>query len=150
MEDNIAKVLNNLIKTSRDGEEGFRTAAENVTNQELKTILLDRAEGCNHAVLELQKYVTNYTDANEVEEGGTILGAIHRGWLNLKSMITGDNDQAILAECERGESVAKEQYAMALEQDLPENIHTLVKHQYDGVLKNYDLVRSLSAKFGSN
>src|SRR5689334_10813106 len=37
---NVTSVLNDLIETSRDGEKGFRTAAEDTKNAELKEIFL--------------------------------------------------------------------------------------------------------------
>ncbi|RYE06441.1 MAG: PA2169 family four-helix-bundle protein [Rickettsiaceae bacterium] len=149
-DNDVVKILNNLIKTSRDGEEGFRSAAEHATDQELKNILLERAKGCNHAVIELQKHVLNYdNNAENIEQDGTVLGAMHRGWLNFKSMIAGNSDQAILTECMRGETVAKEEYELALKQELPEGIHTLLQHQYDGLMENYNLIDSLLAKFSN-
>ena len=36
MSDNIASILNDLIDTSKDGEKGFRAAAEDTKNAELK------------------------------------------------------------------------------------------------------------------
>ena len=144
MSSDTATILNNLIITSKDGEEGFRIAAENVSDQNLKKILLERAEGCKKAVEILQKHVAEL-DAQPAESG-SILGALHRRWLDLKSLITGQDDHAILVECERGEGVAEANYSEALTEDLPENIRIIVQHQYEGVLKNHDLIRDLLNK----
>ena len=35
---NVISTLNDLIETCKDGQEGFRTCAENVQNSELKTL----------------------------------------------------------------------------------------------------------------
>lgn len=147
MSNDTAMIINNLITTSRDGEKGFRIAAENVSDQNLKKILLERAEGCKRAVEVLQKYEAKLNV--EPADSGSILGAIHRRWVGLKSLLTGHDDHAILLECERGEDVAEARYAQALTEDLPEDIRIIVQHQYEGLLKNRDLVRELRNKYAA-
>ena len=141
MSTNYVTVLNKLIKISKDGEHGFRNAADHVSNESLKHMFLEKAQGCKSAAEELQKHVTY--EGEEPEESGSILGAIHRGWMNVKSTIAGQDDHAILAECERGEDVAKATYAKALQEDLPSDIRAVIQHQYQGVLSNHDLIRDL-------
>ena len=68
---------------------------------------------------------------------------LHRRWVDIKSAITGKDDQAVLNECERGEDVAKKSYKRALEKDLPPEIRQVVQRQYDGVLRNHDQVKAL-------
>ena len=44
--DDTAAILNDLIKISKDGEEGFRTSAELVNDESLKKTFLEMAEVC--------------------------------------------------------------------------------------------------------
>jgi len=81
------------------------------------------------------------------EEGGTVAGAVHRGWVTLKSAVAGRTDLAILEECERGEDVAKATYAKALKASLPEDIRLVVQRQYDGVLRNHGQIRDLRDQY---
>ena len=60
-----------------------------------------------------------------------------------KSAITGMNEHAVLAECERGEDAAKVAYEAALQKNLPADVRTLVDRQYEGVKANHDRVRNL-------
>ena len=145
MSTDTASILNDLIKISKDGEQGFRAAAEDTSSHDLKNIFMERADGCSQAIQELQQQVA----AMNVEptSSGSLLGALHRGWLNLKSSLTGRDNHAILEECERGEDVAKAAYSKALNQNLPENIRTLVQHQYEGVLKNHNLIKGLRDQY---
>jgi uncharacterized protein (TIGR02284 family) len=53
------------------------------------------------------------------------------------------DDHAILAECERGEDVAKSAYESALDKDLPVEVRTIVERQYRGVKENHDKIRDL-------
>ena len=68
---------------------------------------------------------------------------MHRAWTNIKSTITGMNEHAVLAECERGEDTGKHTYEEALKQDLPTDVRTIIERQYQGVKANHDRVRDL-------
>lgn len=141
MAENYVKVLNNLIETSKNGEKGFLAAAEDTKNAELRQLFQRRAQDCASGAAELQAIVAQ--SGETPEDSGTVAGALHRGWVNLKAAVAGRDDLAILEECERGEDVAKKQYADALQENLPANIRAIVQRQYDGVLRNHDQVKAL-------
>ncbi|WP_010297522.1 PA2169 family four-helix-bundle protein [Candidatus Odyssella thessalonicensis] len=141
-------VLNQLIQITRDSEEGFRTAAANVKDAFLKTTFLEKAETCRNAILDLQDKVREMHGVPE--ESGTVLGALHRGWVTIKGTLTGKDDLALLNECERGEDVIKETYEKALESGLSEQIRPLVQQQYEGVKKDHDLVKNLRNKYAQS
>ena len=145
MTDKITSVLNDLVETSKDGEQGFRTAAEDTRNPELRNVFLARAQDCARAVADLQQVISRL--GGEPQERGSIAGAVHRGWVNLKAAAGGRTDLAILEECERGEDVAKARYRKALESNLPEDIRAIVQKQYDGVQRNHDQVRDLRDRY---
>ncbi|OZI17018.1 aldehyde dehydrogenase [Bordetella genomosp. 7] len=145
MADKVIKVLNDLIETSKNGEKGFEAAAEDTKNAELQTLFRNRARDCAAGAAELQTLVAQL--GGKPEDSGTVAGAVHRGWTNLKAAVTGRSDTAILEECERGEDVAKAQYADALKEALPENIRAVVERQYQGVLRNHDQVRDLRNRY---
>ena len=79
----------------------------------------------------------------QTDASGTVAGAIHRTWTNLKAALTGGDDKTILVECERGEDAAKSAYQDALQSDLPVDVQTLVQRQYKGVMENHDLIKRL-------
>jgi uncharacterized protein (TIGR02284 family) len=145
MSRNTTSVLNDLIATSKDGEEGFRAAAEDSKNPELQAIFLRRAGDCASGAAELQQLVTRLGE--EPEDSGTVAGAVHRGWVNLKAAISSRSDLAILEECERGEDVAKAKYIEALKDPLPEDVRIVVERQYEGALKNHDQIRDLRDRY---
>ena len=74
---------------------------------------------------------------------GTVSAAFHRGWMNIKSIVTGGSDDAIVAECERGEDAAVENYQRVLKNNLPPNVLPVVKHQFREVKRAHDRIRNL-------
>ena len=148
MADNITSILNGLVETSKDGEKGFRSAAENTKSTELKSVFLKRADDCAEGAAELQRIVSNRGD--EPEQSGSVAGALHRGWINLKTAVTSNDELAILEECERGEDVAKAAYRDALDKgNLSADIRAVVQRQFEGVQKNHDQIRDLRDRYKS-
>jgi uncharacterized protein (TIGR02284 family) len=137
----LIETINNLIETSRDGEEGFRTCAEGVKSPQLKQMFERAASRCRQAVSELQAKVRGL--GGDPERSGSVSGALHRAWVDIKSRITGMDEAAVLTECERGEDVARRAYEEALAKDLPPDIRSVVARQYEGVKQHQDRVRQL-------
>ncbi len=139
--DKVISTLNELIETCKDGEQGFSTSAEDVSDPELKTVFKERARTCANGARELQEQVRRL--GGDPETSGSTLGALHRGWENVKAKITGKDDKAILEEVERGEAVAVKSYRKALDSDLPTDVRDIVERQLQGVEQNYNRVRKL-------
>jgi uncharacterized protein (TIGR02284 family) len=53
------------------------------------------------------------------------------------------DEAAVLAECERGEDVAKTAYEDALKKDLPADVRSMIEREYEGVKQHHDRVRQL-------
>ena len=134
-------VLNDLIETCRDGQEGFRCAAQDVRNPQLKSLFTEYSEQRGRFVAELQSLVER-TD-QEPETESSFLGELHRGWINLKSALARGDEHAILAECERGEDSAVAEYRKALETDLPARVAEVVRRQSLDVQSAHNRVRDL-------
>jgi uncharacterized protein (TIGR02284 family) len=139
--DDVISTLNDLIETSRDGEEGFHQCAETVKNPNLKAFFEQKAGRCREAVTQLQQIVREM--GGDPEKSSSVSGTMHRFWVSLRSSISTMSDHAILAECERGEDVAKRSYEKALTQDLPGDVRRVVERQYAEVKANHDKVRDM-------
>src|SRR5438874_13042712 len=134
-------VLNNLIETLKDGQEGFKQAAEAVKDPQLKSLFVEYSAQRSQFATALQSEVQSL--GNEPETDSSATGALHRGWINLKSAVTGGDDHAILAECERGEDSAVEEYKKALEDGLSPAAQELVTRQFAEIKAAHDRIKSL-------
>lgn len=141
MASSTIETLNDLIETCKDGEYGFRTSAEYMRSASTKQLFERRAEECRQAAGELQRLVVGL--GGQAEDGGTLSGAAHRGWVAVKGTLAGYTDEAILDETERGEDVAMARYRSALATDLPGDIRSVVERQFEGVKRNHTQVRAL-------
>jgi uncharacterized protein (TIGR02284 family) len=137
----VISTLNNLIETCRDGQKGFQDAAEGVTNPELKKLFARYSQQRAQFVGELQSEVRQL--GGDPENSGSVSGALHRGWINLKSVVTGKDEHNILEECERGEDSAVKNYEKAFQEELPEQVLSVVQRQFTVIHETHDHIRSL-------
>ena len=139
--DKVISTLNGLIETCKDGQEGFQTAAEGVERSDLKTLFYEFSQQRAEFAGVLQELVRSL--GGDPEHSGSMSGAIHRGWIDIKSAVTGQDDEAILNECERGEDSAKDTYREAMEMNLPANIADVISQQSQAILAAHNRIRSL-------
>lgn len=139
--DDVVDVLKDLVECCKDGEYGFRECAEQAKRQDLKSMFLQRADDCRRGAQELNELIRQH--GGSAEDGGSTMGAMHRGWVSIKSKLTSYDDKAVAEEAERGEDNAKARYAKALQKNLPANVRSVVERQYQGVQRNHDQVKQL-------
>jgi uncharacterized protein (TIGR02284 family) len=139
--DHLISTLNNLIETCKDGENGFRTAAAGVKNGELKTLFNLYSQQRAQFAAELQAEVRNL--GGDPEDTGSVAATLHRGWINIKSTVTGEDEGAIISECERGEDSAVKNYKEALNESLPAGVQSIVERQYSQIKEAHDRIRAM-------
>lgn len=136
------KTLNDLIEVLKDGQHGFQTAADDVKAPELAQIFQGYAKQRGDFAAKLQAQVVSL--GAEEEKSGSIAGAVHRGWINLKSALSTNEPQSVLEEAERGEDAAVAAYRKALEQkDVDAATRNLISLQATAVKAAHDHVRDL-------
>ena len=134
--DETVSVLNDLIEACKDGQQGFLDAAENAKDPELKKLFLEVSHQRARFAGELQNIVQRL--GKDPATSGSVAGAVHRRWIDVKSMISGHDDHKIIAECERGEDVAVESYEEALKHRLPGDVRATVEEQFAAVKTVHD------------
>ena len=137
----VVDALNNLVETCKDGQKGFRAAAEGVHNPDLVQLFKGYSTQRASFAADLQAEVRRY--GGDPEKSGTVVGTLHRGWLNLLSTLVGRNDADIIAECERGEDSAMKNYEAASREVLPPAVQELVSRQYKEIKDAHQRISNL-------
>ena len=83
------------------------------------------------------------TYGGEAETGGSAAGAVHRGWVSVRSALTSKDDIAVLEEAERGEDAALKKYREAAGKALPADVKAVIQKQLAGTQANHDQIKSL-------
>jgi uncharacterized protein (TIGR02284 family) len=142
--DEVISTLNNLIETCKDGQNGFRTAAEGVKDAKLTTLFNTYSQQRAQFAAELQSEVRRL--GGNPEETGSTAAVLHRGWINIKSAVTGEDEGAVISECERGEDAAVKSYEQALKNSLPADVRMIIESQFLQVKEAHDRIRSLEKR----
>ncbi|HYP02011.1 MAG TPA: PA2169 family four-helix-bundle protein [Pyrinomonadaceae bacterium] len=147
--DEVISVLNNLIETCKDGQNGFQTAAEGITRSDVKSLFYQYSQQRAQFAGELQDEVRRL--GGDPEQTGSVAATLHRGWINIKSAVTGADENAVLAECERGEDAAVSNYkdALAADRNLPADVRAILERQYAQVQEAHDRIRNLERATGT-
>jgi uncharacterized protein (TIGR02284 family) len=144
--DKAVAVLNELIETCLDGENGFRTSAEELKDANVTRLFGSYAQQRAEFAEELKREVRRL--GGDPDKSGHATGAVHRGWINLKAALTGHDTHAVVAEAERGEDVAKAAYEKAIDGgNLPPESMQIVQRQFMQVKEAHDHVRSLRDQY---
>jgi uncharacterized protein (TIGR02284 family) len=136
------KILEELVETCRDGQEGYRDAADHVTDSNLRHFFNEQSLSRAGFAGELEQELIA-AGKHDPNRSGSASAAMHRAWIDLKSAL-GGGDHAILTSVESGEDSATSSYKKALQNpNLPENLAAAVRRQLASIEAAHDHVRSL-------
>ena len=140
--DKTISAINDLIETCRDGQNGFATAAKDAKDAELMRVFTHYSTQRADYIRELQMRVREL--GGDPDKRGSVSGTLHRGWIDLKTALTKNEPHAVLAECERGEDAAKDNYRDALQSaELDTETRAIVQRQAAGVQESHDRIKQL-------
>lgn len=148
-EPRLVATLNRLLRLCIASEKGFNVAAENVKNRGLKVMFKTYAQERAQFADILGKLVREFE--GYPAEGGGLLAAAHRGWINIKAAMTigqPATENVVLGEVARGEQVALRRYEDALRQELPSEIRAVVEQQQERVAEVNERVEELRGREG--
>ena len=144
MENEIVSILNGLIETCKDGEKGFREAAEDIDIGYYEILFLEYARQRSQFAAALQAEVRKL--GGDPDRKGSMAGTFHRGWMNLRSAVNPKTNEMTILECERGENAALKNYIHALGLNLPEDIRILIHQQYQQIKHTHERIKAMENK----
>lgn len=143
----IVSDLNSLVTILNDGKQGYESAAETTDSLELKAVFGKYALERAAYAAELKAHIKQHGGNEDDNDNGGILGAIHRGWIDVKQAVTGNDNKAILDAIETGEKSAIEKYDGFIADYTDHADHlALLKKQRDGIQTDLTQIQSLQVQ----
>lgn len=143
METQKIDAINSLIIINNDRSEGYKKAAEEAKDSELKSLFTKFSDQSRGFSSELRKFVPNAEEPDYDETKTT--GKLFRLWMDIKAAVTSNDRKAILSSCEFGEDAAKNEYKSVLEKsgELPVDALSVITKQNAEILKSHDQIKSM-------
>lgn len=140
--------LNKLIEICLDGELGYRTAAEHLHSAKLRIMLTDQAIRRAQFAGELRAEVERL--GGKPSHSGSVAASLHRGWISLKSAISGADAKAIIAACQTGEDAARASYVAVLKSPaLPGQTRSVIEAQRAAIDQSRALLQQIDEELSS-
>ena len=139
---NNVGTLETLTTTLIDSVNGYRDAAENAEGTKFQEIFRRNADERSRIAEELRAEIRRL--GGNPPDDGSVLGATHQRFLDLKAAVTGRDDAAIINEVERGEDYLKEKFEAALNAtDVAPETRSVIERAYQSVRQGHDQISSL-------
>ncbi|EAQ77108.1 hypothetical protein DSM3645_15845 [Blastopirellula marina DSM 3645] len=145
LNDKTVAKLQKLIRANIDSYDGFRESADQIDDTQVAALFREMAADRSTLAAELQDYVV--WNGEEAAEDGSYAAAIHRTWIDIRSMVSGGDAYAILCEAERGEDKIKEAYEDVLKETAGSAMNDVLQKQYAQVKAGHDRIRDLRDAF---
>lgn len=142
----MGEKLNELLEKSYDAKKGFQKAADKVKNDRLRDFFRQKAQERKMFIKELREEIAGYGQVPE--EGGSTTGSMHRTWMDMKTALSGDNEEAVLEESMKGEKAALEDYKeITTETDLPPTLSSKLNRQQKHIQNSINNVKMYEQMF---
>ena len=134
--------LETLTTTLIDSINGYEDAAKNTENSSLEQRFRECASDRRQVADDLRSEIRRL--GGDPPDDGSLMGKTHQTWLDLKSAVTGRDDEAIVNSVEAGEDYLKEKFETALDSDaLSGEARQAVERAYQSVRSGHDRMSSL-------
>jgi uncharacterized protein (TIGR02284 family) len=141
-EKETVSLLNDLVIINNDRIEGYKRAADETEDVDLKSLFSGMADESRKFKAELSSEISKL--GGTVEEGTKASGKFYRAWMDIKSALTGKDRKAIIASCEFGEDAALEEYEDVLKSDeLSAECRSIISQQKASLQASHDKIKAM-------
>lgn len=136
--------VKDLVIINNDRTQGYKTAAEEIKDADLKTLFYKLSEQSKGFANELKPFMTDADQMPKADETKTT-GKLYRVWMDVKAALTTKDRKSILSSCEFGEDKAKQTYEDVLKdtEGLSSNTIDIIRKQKEELQKAHDEVKAL-------
>jgi uncharacterized protein (TIGR02284 family) len=141
------EALKDLARANIDSFKSFEEAAKAIDDLELKTMFRDIAQIRRNNVVSLRRYIQ--LNDEDFENHGSMRGALHRWWLNLRVTLQTENKLALVAEVERSEDAIKRAYEAILVRVSGNALSDVLHTQFREVKQHHDRIRDMRERLAA-
>ena len=109
-------VLQSIIEKNYDAEKGYKKAMLDAKNPALKGFLQQQAAQRSRFATTIDNELRQLGE--QPKDSGSLTGTLHRAWIDIKSSLAGNDDEAVLEEVIRGEKASVEEYQDVLDKHM--------------------------------
>ena len=142
LSDDAIDHLHDLIEINVDSAKGFREACDEVKDPDLQSLFGKYANHRDQFANELRAELPP-RERHDADRDGSLMGKVHRWWIDAKGSMTDGDRHAILSEVERGEDKIKEAYEEVMEECGTSPVRELLSRQAAQVKATHDIVRNM-------
>ncbi|MEX2565031.1 MAG: PA2169 family four-helix-bundle protein [Cyclobacteriaceae bacterium] len=134
----VIKYLNELLKHTFDAVKGYKDAARNITDQELKDFFIERAR--EKLLLEEALKAEIKSLKGKPLEAGSFMNIFQRSWTNFKTSLDHDNVKEICDFCISEERKAIKEYGIILRNEklVSDKFYRILESQNEKNLKSIE------------
>lgn len=136
----ISDKVVDLIEKNIDSYQGFLKASKKVEDMNLRDYLVDQATDRMLFAEELANELKSYNPDVKLDDYGTLSGSFHQSWLDIKALLAGNTDKAVLEECMRGDKVSMKDYETFLKEYSASSskFESIVNNQLQKIIDSLD------------
>ncbi|RXJ52663.1 ferritin-like domain-containing protein [Gelidibacter gilvus] len=135
-------VLQGIIEKNYDAEKGYKKAMQDAKNPALKNFLKQQALQRSTFATAIDKELRDLGETPK--ESGSVTGTLHRAWIDIKSSLAGNDDEAVLEEVIRGEKASVDEYVDAIkDKPLLPKVQSVLQSQLDDIQGTLNRVKTL-------
>ncbi|WP_027125560.1 ferritin-like domain-containing protein [Gelidibacter mesophilus] len=135
-------VLQNILEKNYDAEKGYSKAMQDAKTPALKSFLKQQAVQRSGFANAIDNELRQLNE--KPKESGSITGSLHRAWIDIKSSVAGNDDEAVLEEVIRGEKASVEEYEDVMKKHtLAPQVNSILQSQLRDIQSTLNRVKTL-------
>ncbi|GAA4177443.1 PA2169 family four-helix-bundle protein [Sphingobacterium ginsenosidimutans] len=144
---NDSTLINDLIQINNDRIAGYKKAIEIATRlhiEGLNDIFVEYMSQSELFIEELKPYLEQQAQA--ATEGTMVSGKLFRVWMDIKSVVSGNDEKSLLSSCEQGEDAFKKTYKDVVDNqdwEITHDLLLLIEKQLAIQLEAHEYIKTL-------
>jgi len=144
VQEKTTKALRAVVIINNDRYEGYKRAADETKDGDLKAIFTRFSLQSKDFSEKLQSLIPDLRDVPN-DDATKASGKLYRVWMDIKAALAKNDRKAILASCEFGEDEALRTYDNVLEnpKDISSEVLGIIREQRSEIHKGHDTVKAM-------